>query len=532
MDIGIANLLGRVEAFERCHDGGAIVVCGCGASVAGFTDPHRFITIGVNDVGRQFHPDYLLVVDPPHSFKHDRFRHIEDTRAEYLFTQRTDLAIDHPGIVRFKLGEKFGTGVPPPGRLHYSVITPYIATGLAAHMGARWIGLIGVDFTDHHFFAETGAHGWSKHVADIDLQFAMQALAFADHGIRVVNLSPISRLEAFDRMSLDEFAALAPRQDTPRPRPARPRRPDPNADLAVSLVIVSLEEGDDLARTVGSLGAGLPADSEIIVVDDGSTDGSVATLVPDDRLRVLRPPARLGAPAARNFGARHARGRIVVFSDAHVAATAGWFDRLAAVLADPEVGAVSPGVVAMKDADYAVAAEAAAGQAGGYGQRWTGASLGVAWLGRKSGTPYPVPLLAPMFLAVRRSVLAAVGGFDNGMQLWGVDVAELSLRLALLGYRCMVEPGVHVAHRFRTQRPYELGHVPVLHNKLRLATAHFAPHRRDAVFAALQSSEGFPAATALLARGDVGARHDHGSLLRRHDDSWFFSRFASELGWF
>ena len=531
MDIGPERALGQVEAFARIHDGGAIVVCGCGASLAGFHEPHRFVTIGVNDVGRQFHPDYLLVVDPPHSFKHDRFRHIEDTRAEYLFTQRADLGIDHPAIVKFKLGEKFGTGAPPPGRLHYSVITPYIATGLAAHMGARWIGLIGVDFTDNHFFGATGTHGWSKHVADIDLHFALQALAFADTGVRVVNLSPISRLEAFDRMSLDDFAALAPRRDLPRPRPARPRRPDPDADLAVSLVIVSLEEGTDLAHTIESLGAGLPADSEIIVVDDGSTDGSAAGLTAHERLRILRPPARLGAPAARNLGARHARGRIVVFSDAHVAAAPGWYERLAAVLADPEVGAVSPGVVAMKDASYAEAATAAAAQTGGYGQRWTGAALGVAWLGRKSDSPYPVPLLAPMFLALRRSTLAAAGGFDGGMQLWGVDVAELSLRLSLLGLRCMVEPGIHVAHRFRTQRPYELGHVPVLHNKLRLATAHFAPHRRDAVFAALQSSEGFAAAAALLARGDAATHHDRTSVLRRHDDGWFFKRFATELGW-
>ena len=52
----------------------------------------------------------------------------------------------------------------------------------------------------------------------------------------------------------------------------------------ISVVMITRNEGDWLIRTVRQFTETLPADSEIIVVDDGSTDGSCGRL-PADRLR-------------------------------------------------------------------------------------------------------------------------------------------------------------------------------------------------------------------------------------------------------
>jgi glycosyltransferase involved in cell wall biosynthesis len=46
----------------------------------------------------------------------------------------------------------------------------------------------------------------------------------------------------------------------------------------ISAVVVALNEGEMLQRTVENLFATLPRTSEIIVVDDGSADGSTAFL--------------------------------------------------------------------------------------------------------------------------------------------------------------------------------------------------------------------------------------------------------------
>ncbi len=80
------------------------------------------------------------------------------SRAQALFTQ-LDLGPVDPPVARFGLG-RYG-GLPAEGDgevLHYTQNSPYVAVCLASYMGAKRIGLIGVDFTEHHFFGATGRH--------------------------------------------------------------------------------------------------------------------------------------------------------------------------------------------------------------------------------------------------------------------------------------------------------------------------------------------------------------------------------------
>ena len=193
-------------SFRGIHRGATIVVCGCGELLNRLTRPERFVTIGVNDVGRLFQPDYLVVVDPRTQFHGDRFRYVETSGADYIFTQRTDLDLHRCNLVAFRLGEKEGTDFSDPNVLHYSVVTPYVAVCLAAHMGASRIGLIGVDFTDNHFFAHTGPHPWSPFVATIDQQFARLRAALLERGVDLLNLSRTSRLTTLPKVALENLA--------------------------------------------------------------------------------------------------------------------------------------------------------------------------------------------------------------------------------------------------------------------------------------------------------------------------------------
>jgi GT2 family glycosyltransferase len=283
------------------------------------------------------------------------------------------------------------------------------------------------------------------------------------------------------------------------------------------VVVPSHREGDNLRRTVHSLLATLPPDGEIVVVDDASDDGSIDFLEQDSYggVRLVRPTVRLGAPAARNHGAAVSRGRVIVFCDAHVQVPLGWFDPLAAALARPETGAAGP-VISMLGQP----------QSKGYGFTWSDAALNIRWLGGPAGLPRPVPMLCGCFLAMRRDVFEAAGGWDGGVLVWGGEDQELSLRLWSLGYECVLVPEVEIAHRFRERFPYEIDWELVLHNKLRLGTVHFGRARMTRLVRTLARSKAFPAAFARLLESDVWERRDQVREQRCRNDDWFFERFA------
>ena len=293
-------------------------------------------------------------------------------------------------------------------------------------------------------------------------------------------------------------------------------RRQPSGRPSFSVVVPSHNEGEQLRATVHHLLGTLPPDAEIVVVDDASTDGSADPLRRGyASVRLIRSTRRIGAVAARNRGAAAARGEILVFADAHVQPRAGWPARFATALAERRTGAVSGAVSVLGRPD-----------ARGYGFTWNGPDLGVTWLGRAAEQPYPVPLLPGAFLAIRRDTFERVGGFDGGLVMWGCEDAELSLRLWLLGFDCVVDPAVEVAHLFRDRFAYPMDWSTVLHNTLRVGVVHFAVERLERFVAVHRSSPGFPAAFARLADSDAWTRRHRLQSERVRDDGWFFDHFA------
>ena len=189
--------------FKHTHVGKTLIVCGCGPSLLDLKQPRQFTTIGVNDVGRLFDPTYLLVVNPPRQFTGDRFQYVVQSKARALFTQ-LDLGPVNAPVVQVQLGCHGGTDTAGD-MLPYTQNSPYVAVCLAAYMGAARIGLIGVDFTEHHFFAKTGRHPLSGRLQQIDREYGALAAALRGRGVELLNLSGISRLESLQRCRLEDF---------------------------------------------------------------------------------------------------------------------------------------------------------------------------------------------------------------------------------------------------------------------------------------------------------------------------------------
>ena len=284
---------------------------------------------------------------------------------------------------------------------------------------------------------------------------------------------------------------------------------------SLSVIVISLQEGPHLCSTVAQLESTVPADAEILVVDDGSTDGSIAFLEqPGCRARLIRAQG-LGVAGARNRGAAEAAGDVLIFCDAHMTLPPRWWEPLVELLETHPDAAVAPGVTDVQQTHRQ-----------GFGLRIKAPELISEWLPLESEEPHCVPVAPGCSLAVGRSVFLAAGGFDGGMlRSQGID-NEFCLRWWLLGNECWVVPQVVVVHLFRQQMPYELRWETVLHNRLRLALVHLDGRRIAAVVDSLRTHAAFGGALALAADSDVLERRALLAATRRYDVDWFLGRFG------
>ena len=125
-------------------------------------------------------------------------------------------------------------------------------------------------------------------------------------------------------------------------RTTRRRRPEEVFEEPVSIVVPAYNEAVGIERAVRSLVTSDYPEFEVIVVDDGSTDGT-AELVEAlglSNVLVLRQPNR-GKPAALNRGIQAARHPVVVMVDADTVFEPGTLRNLLQPFASPEIGGVS-----------------------------------------------------------------------------------------------------------------------------------------------------------------------------------------------
>jgi hypothetical protein len=190
--------------------GETFIVAGCGSSINYYTDFSKYYVIGVNDIERILTPDFLVVVNEHRTFMRGRWDYVRDSLSPVIFTH-----LENPGpitrsanLCKIKIGQRNNPDLNNLSVVDYTMNSPYMAAIIAYQLGAKKIGMVGVDFTNDHFFSETGAHKLSKNVRNIDLEYSLLRNHLENKGVKVANLSPISLLESWPKMNLEEFDSL------------------------------------------------------------------------------------------------------------------------------------------------------------------------------------------------------------------------------------------------------------------------------------------------------------------------------------
>jgi glycosyltransferase involved in cell wall biosynthesis len=281
-----------------------------------------------------------------------------------------------------------------------------------------------------------------------------------------------------------------------------------------SIVIPALNE-PLLAMTTNSiLSQTRYPNYEIIVVDDGSSDGSTDFYerYPNPRIRLIRDKG-LGVARARNLGAANARGDYLVFIDGHCRISPDWLDRFAAALSQPDVAVAGPSFVRLDNPTPR-----------GCGMFWPDYRLDPSWFEPvDSRGTYPVPLTTGACQAFRRDNFIKLGRYEHGFTRWGFEDVEICVRGWLLGYRVVVDPGIVVAHHFRESRGYDVNDVDVTYNFLRMLHMHFSQERIENVIQALGGNPFIAPALERIYTNDTLAVRRELEASRIYDDEWFFT---------
>jgi glycosyltransferase involved in cell wall biosynthesis len=196
-------------------------------------------------------------------------------------------------------------------------------------------------------------------------------------------------------------------------------------------VIPAHNGGTQLDECLHALARLATAPGEIIVVDDGSTDGSIQRVAAEHGagVRILATSGRLGPAAARNIGAQAATGDIVFFLDADVCVHADATERVAAAFADSTIDAVigsyddDPSsrdfLSQYKNLMHCFVHQTARSEASTF---WSGCG------------------------AMRRDVFLTMSGFDSSYKRPAIEDIELGYRLRRAGRRILLDRGLRVKH--------------------------------------------------------------------------------------
>jgi GT2 family glycosyltransferase len=208
-----------------------------------------------------------------------------------------------------------------------------------------------------------------------------------------------------------------------------------------SIVILTRNELACTRACVESIQAHTPEPHELVFVDNGSSDGTLAYLRSIDGAIVIDNDRNLGFGGGCNQGIAFASGARVLLLNNDVVVTPGWLGALHAALDESDdIGIAGPrsnrvsGPQQADDVDYDV--ETLDGL-----ERWAS-----SWCRDHAGQRTDSPRLVGFCMLVERAVLDRIGGFDLRYGLGNFEDDDLCLRAGVAGWRCRIAHDSWIHH--------------------------------------------------------------------------------------
>jgi N-acetylglucosaminyl-diphospho-decaprenol L-rhamnosyltransferase len=219
-------------------------------------------------------------------------------------------------------------------------------------------------------------------------------------------------------------------------------------------VVINYESGPLLTDCVRSVLADTSAgDVDLVVVDNGSVDGSVDALraaVPG--VRVIGSSGNVGYARAANLGITATRAPVVAVLNSDLTVEAGTAKAMLARFDDESaLAACGPRIRNLDGSDYPSARRspsvALAVAHGLFGLWWPSNPFTVRYreLDADPALPRYVDWVSGAAIWLRRSALDAAGGWDEGYFMYMEDL-ELCRRLKMAGFDVAYEPAGSITH--------------------------------------------------------------------------------------
>ncbi|XP_046647991.1 putative polypeptide N-acetylgalactosaminyltransferase 10 [Daphnia pulicaria] len=246
------------------------------------------------------------------------------------------------------------------------------------------------------------------------------------------------------------------------------RHPDCKAqnyleDLPTASIVVPFhnEHFSVLLRTAYSALNRAPANLlEVILVDDASTkehskkplDDYVTQHMP--RVRVIHLAERSGLIRARMAGARRAKGDVIIFLDSHSEANVNWLPPLLDPIAEDYRTVVCPFIDVIDFETFAYRAQDE-GARGAFDWEFFYKRLPLLPDDLKHpARPFKSPVMAGGLFAISKKFFFELGGYDEGLEIWGGEQYELSFKIWQCGGQMFDAPCSRIGHIYRKYAPF------------------------------------------------------------------------------
>jgi GT2 family glycosyltransferase len=206
-----------------------------------------------------------------------------------------------------------------------------------------------------------------------------------------------------------------------------------------TIIIPTFNARDHTEKCLDSLARFTDPPYEVIVVDNGSTDGTIDLLKNYPAITVLKSPKNVGFAGACNIGLETADSPFVVLANNDLIFMPGWLRSLIATAnLNKRIGLV--GTITNAAAGLHVEPFKA------YSSTEEMVAHAAALKEKNFGLVHEVPFLIFFCVLIKREVISALGPLDESFGLGGCDDIDYSFRAAAAGYCCALDRSVFIHH--------------------------------------------------------------------------------------